>query len=307
MAEEEKKKETKKQSTGTKKKATQSSSSTAKKTTKKATNAPKAEVKKAPKEEVEKKEIKVTEVAPKPKTTRKKATTKTSNTTAKKTTTKKETGEENSRVKQLIAEQVERIEEEVKVEKPKKKQAASKKKSETVQKTVEEKKKETVKKEKKIDEKKIEQEIEKNKKLPAEEMKRIYQRIFQNVLIAIAIVAYFIFINLGFVHIENHIFMTDLKVFSIAILGVAIVVFEHAYKKDSGIITIWGIESLIVAIITLTLIYIAMMFHDKFMVITNLIGILFGLYYGIKSTIIYIKMKKEYRKKVSDIKDIIEE
>ena len=114
---------------------------------------------------------------------------------------------------------------------------------------------------------------------------------------------YFIFLNLGQMNIKTDIYQTDLKVFSITSLLISIVLFEKAYKKDSGEIAIYGIETLILAIITLTLIYINLMFSSRYVFIVNSISCIFAIYYLIKSVIIYIKKRKKCY--IDDMKEII--
>lgn len=55
--------------------------------------------------------------------------------------------------------------------------------------------------------------------------------VFKNIAIAIVMVVFLNFIILGFINIENSVFLVDLKVFAVSILAIAIGVFEYAYKK----------------------------------------------------------------------------
>ena len=83
-----------------------------------------------------------------------------------------------------------------------------------------------------------------------------------------------------------------------------IVIFEIAYKKDSGELAIYGIESLILSICTLLTIFIRMNYNNKFSYIINTIAMLFAIYYVGKSIIIYVKMRKKALKRASDIDKI---
>ena len=158
-----------------------------------------------------------------------------------------------------------------------------------------------------IDEKKlekIEEEIKKQTTIPKEKKLKINKKIFTNITIAILIVIYFIFINLGFYNIAPAKFLVDLQVFSILTIGITIIIFEIAYKKDSGELAIYGIETLFVAICTLLTIYIGMYYKTKFSYIINTISMLFAIYYVTKSIIIYVKMRKKALKRASDIDKI---
>lgn len=145
--------------------------------------------------------------------------------------------------------------------------------------------------------------LNKKNKIPKEKLEEIYGLIFKNIAIAGVIMVYFIFLNLGQMNIKTDIYQTDLKVFSITSLLISIVLFEKAYKKDSGEIAIYGIETLMLAIITLTLIYINLMFSSRYVFIVNSISCIFAIYYLIKSVIIYIKKRKKCY--IDDMKEII--
>lgn len=145
--------------------------------------------------------------------------------------------------------------------------------------------------------------LNKKNKIPKEKLEEIYGLIFKNIAIAAVIMVYFIFLNLGQMNIKTDIYQTDLKVFSITSLLISIVLFEKAYKKDSGEIAIYGIETLILAIITLTLIYINLMFSSRYVFIVNSISCIFAIYYLIKSVVIYIKKRKKCY--IDDMKEII--
>lgn len=151
---------------------------------------------------------------------------------------------------------------------------------------------------------KIEEEIKKQTTIPEEKKKKINKIIFKNIIIAIVIVLYFIFINLGFYNLESVKFLKDLQVFTITTIGITIIIFEIAYKKDSSELAIHGIESLAVSICTLMTIYIGGYHHSKFSYIINIIAMLFAIYYVAKSIVIYIKLRKKALKRVSDIDKI---
>lgn len=151
---------------------------------------------------------------------------------------------------------------------------------------------------------KIEEEIKKQTTIPEEKKLKINKRIFQNIMVAIVIVLYFTFINLGFYNLEPAKFLVDLQVFSMLTIGITIIVFEIAYKKDSGELAIYGIESLVLSICTLLTIYVGMYYNNKFSYIINTISMLFAIYYVGKSIIIYTKMKRKALKRASDIDKI---
>lgn len=311
-------------------KASSKTSTTPKTASKKTTTSKKATTTKSvkpavaemPKEELEKQPITAVKEE-KAKTTTKKAATKTAGKTAtkttKKTTTKASTksGVKTTSAKTTAKKAVEKEEADKKAEevisKVDNKEEKTKKEA---TKKVEDKKATTKKEEskKKTDtklqarssseiEEAVEKEIKGRKKLPEVEFNKINTRIFQNICLAVVTMLYLHFVVLGFVNIENSVFVTDIKVFSIALLIVAIAIFEYAYKKDSGRHAIHGIEVLMLALTTMAFIYTNLIWADRFIYVVALVTYLFAIYYVAKSIIIYNKMKKEYF--VNEMKEII--
>ena len=301
-----------KKSTTSKTKATDSS--TAKKSTKTSSN-------KIKKEDSNKEPIanvdpqkKSTEVTLKAKTTSKSAEKKsgtksgtkktgTSSSTTKKNDTKKTTKtgsakkidkskttkkskKTDDRIKQIINEQLNNVDkfEEVKEVPAKKK-----------------------KDKKKIDEKQIEEQIETAKKMPKDEKKKIYKKVFANIILGIVVTLYFIGIGIGFLNIDGPTFITDLKVFSLSILAIAIILFEFAYGKDDDKTALYGVEMLFVAIMSLVSLYTCILHKDKFIAVANIVACIGVLYYLVKSISIYIREKLKWKKTISDVKEIVAE
>ena len=133
---------------------------------------------------------------------------------------------------------------------------------------------------------------------------KINTNIFINILIATGVLIYFYFLNLGYINIEKAIFIMDLKVLGFANLAIAIIIFEIAYKKDTGKLAIYGIEALVLAIVTIYLINPYYYMPSEFKKIPVLMPFAFLLYYVAKSIIIHIRGRKQYIKDLSDINEI---
>ena len=291
MAEELKEKDTKKKvttkkSTTTTRKKTEGTATKTKGTTRKTT---------VKKKEVDDKE-KVKKTTSKRATTKKKEETE-DKTTAKKTTTKKtgttSTTKKETRVtgkRKKIVEPEEVIEE---LEEDEIEESLIVKKNPTDI-VIDNKTMET-----------IEKEIEKQKSIPEKEQNKMNKKIFKNIIIGSIMVLYFIFINLGFYNLSESTYLVDLQVFSAITIGITIVIFERAYRKDSGEITIHGIEMLFLSILTLLTLFIYTSFYEKYTYIINSMATLFATYYAIKSTVIFVKMKKVIMKENSDVRKII--
>ena len=78
------------------------------------------------------------------------------------------------------------------------------------------------------------------------------------------------------------------------ILFLAIVLLEKAYKKDSGTLAIYGIEAIVISVITLALIYVNLMLSANYINIVLTISYILAIYYVIKSVIVYIRGRKKY-------------
>lgn len=252
--------------------------------------------------------IKSTITEGKGKTIEKKTATKKKSTSTKKAVSKIEEETKTSKAKTATKTTAKK---ETMPKKTTKTAKTAKKKMEEPEVVLKEEKKEkelVVKKDISIDDEKLEKiqkEINKQTKLSKDEKKKINKKIFQNIVMAIGIVVYFIFINLGFNNIEESTYLTDLKVFGAVAIGITIILFEKAYKKDSGELTIYGIEMLIIAICTLLTNYIYKFHYSKYMYIITSIAMLFAVYYVGKSIVIYVKMKNKALKKASDIHKIV--
>ena len=135
---------------------------------------------------------------------------------------------------------------------------------------------------------------ERRKKLPDDERTKIIKQSIYNGLIAITISLYFLFLGLGFKNIEKGIFITDLKVFSVSILIIAIFLFEKSYKMENKKIALYGIEVLSIAICTIALLYVCIISQNIFLLITICMAVVSIVYYIIKILLNYILTKRKY-------------
>lgn len=147
--------------------------------------------------------------------------------------------------------------------------------------------------------------IKEKKKMSKDYEAKVNKRIFSNVLLAILVLAYLVLLILGFKNIEENILIVDLKVFSVGILCVAVVLFEKSYKKEDGKLCLYGVEMLLLAIMTLGGIYVLKIVPHLFVMMVSALAVLVAFYYIIKSIGIYGRSKKKYVKDQNDIKDII--
>lgn len=150
----------------------------------------------------------------------------------------------------------------------------------------------------------VKKDLKSKNKLPKTEERKLSSVVFENLCVAIAVMIYLFFIILGFINIKEEVYVVDLKVFSFIILVIAILLFERAYKKDSGKLCAFGIETLFLAIATMGLLYINIELQNIFLPIAASISMIFAIYYVAKSIYLYSKLKKKYF--VDNMRDIIQ-
>ena len=153
--------------------------------------------------------------------------------------------------------------------------------------------------------KKIEEEIKNKTTIPNILKEKIKKNIFTNIIIAIAIIIYFTFLIMGSEGTVKTVRSVDFNIFSILLLGVSIYLFESAYKKDNGSLAIYGIETLIVSIITLFFPYIIFELGEFYKRYYMIVSVCILIYYIIKSIWIANNVKRIYLKQISDIKEIV--
>lgn len=138
-----------------------------------------------------------------------------------------------------------------------------------------------------------------------ESNKIIRKKIFENIIIAIAMMLYFIIINFSYLRMEESTLLQGIKIASMIVLFFSIIIFEVAYHKDSGKIAINGIEVLVLAIQTLTIWTVINRFKIEFDTYILFSTYAFAIYYVLKSIIIYTIEKKKYLDSLSDIHEIV--
>ena len=152
---------------------------------------------------------------------------------------------------------------------------------------------------------KIESEITQKTKLPDDIKEQARKNIFTNIIIAIIAISYFIFLILGSAGSTKNVRIVDFNIFSIIILGLAICLFEIAYRKDNGTIAMYGVEALTIALTTLFLPYVIFEVSEAHKKYYLMVSSYIGIYYIIKCIYISVKTKKKYLEETSDIKEIV--
>ena len=148
--------------------------------------------------------------------------------------------------------------------------------------------------------------IEERKLLPIEIKKFISDNVFFNCVMLIVITAITLIINVSFNKLQLKDFEKYIDIIQIFCAIISVVILEVAYRKDSGIIAIYGIEFLMFSIAVLFVPYMYIS-KEKIYFLKIIITIL-AVYYVVKSLWIYLHKKHTYLKEnLSDVKEIVKE
>ena len=135
--------------------------------------------------------------------------------------------------------------------------------------------------------------------------KKVNEKVFENLIIAVVVILYFIIINFSYYRIAENWVVLETKIISLVLLLFSITIFEISYKKDSGKIAINGIEVLILASHALSIMQVVQITKINFPVYILMSSGAFAIYYILKAIILYTIDKRNYLKNLSDIKEIV--
>ena len=156
-----------------------------------------------------------------------------------------------------------------------------------------------------MEEKEIIKQMEEKRKLPDEIKNKMMNEISNCVISSILVYVYFIFLKLGMKNIHKDIYITDLRVFGVSFAILSVIFFENSYNHKSVKKLCAGIEILILAIITMILQYFVLYLTPKYSIIVPIFAIIYNVYFVLKALVMVQKTKKDYKKDLSDIKEIV--
>ena len=114
-------------------------------------------------------------------------------------------------------------------------------------------------------------------------------KIFKNILYAIFILMYFVSTYIAYIKLSEEIFSRVLQGTTMILLAIAIIIFEIAYKKDSGIASIYGIEFMVLAVHILLIERITQAFNFNTAEFITTTSYIWPIYYCFKAIIIYTR------------------
>ena len=133
------------------------------------------------------------------------------------------------------------------------------------------------------------------------------QNIVINLTYAIVTVIYFVFIStqyskFGGVNLSNYIHIS-----SLFFLAISIAIMEISFRKSDELTFINGIEFLAMAVFILLTQHMAKLFNYSIQVYTLAGANFIGIYYILKSAILYTKEQQNKLNNLSDIKEIVKD
>lgn len=146
------------------------------------------------------------------------------------------------------------------------------------------------------------EEINEENQLSENSKKEILTKIFDNLIIAIDVVAIFTILIVSAMFLNKQNLINVYNMSSAIMIIFTIFVFELAYKKDSGSLAICGIEMLAISIAILFMPYSLIKLDAIWL---KLINIYAGIYYIVKVIIMYNRYKSKTLLENSDIKQIV--
>ena len=133
------------------------------------------------------------------------------------------------------------------------------------------------------------------------------QNIVINLTYAIVTVIYFVFISTQYskfsgINLNNYIHIS-----SLFFLGISIVIMEISFRKSDELIFTNGIEFLAMAVFILLTQHMTKLFNYSIQVYTLAGANFIGIYYILKSAILYTKEQQDKLNSLSDIKEIVKD
>ena len=131
--------------------------------------------------------------------------------------------------------------------------------------------------------------------------------IFLSIIFSILISIYFITLNFINIIAPAETYELFIKISYTGFIATAIIIFEIAYKKDSGIASIYGIELMVLAVHILLIERITQAFNFNTAEFITTTSYIWSIYYCFKAIIIYTRENVKQLKEVSDIAEIVKE
>ena len=149
----------------------------------------------------------------------------------------------------------------------------------------------------------IETEFEAKQRLPKKMRTEILTEILNNLLMVVIILILLSIICFMDENLIKETYSNELKAISTFLVGISIVFFEIAYRKEKYNTFFWGVEFAVLGMIIIFVPYLSK-YVQRFIIG---IAVGFGIYYLKKFLFIVLKKQKEFSDTKSDIKQLIKD
>ena len=148
--------------------------------------------------------------------------------------------------------------------------------------------------------------IRERKLLPFEVKIKIINNVFYNCILFIVMMLLTLVINVAFNRFSIRYFESYVNAFQILCAISSVTILEIAYRKNNGILGLYGVEFLVYSI---ALLFVPYMYLSKGnLEFLRTVILVFVAYYFIKSLITLIYLRNKYLKdNISDVKEIVKE
>ena len=145
------------------------------------------------------------------------------------------------------------------------------------------------------------------KKMPKNKMQEIKKRISRNLIVGVLVIIYFMVLQLAHSKMKEERLIGDIQVFSGTFLVIGIVFLEQAFRHDEGYRAINGIEAIILSAHTLSINHVLTVLNIEFMTYMIISSVVAGIYYLLKSLMVFTLGKKQYIESFNDIAEIVKD
>ncbi len=145
------------------------------------------------------------------------------------------------------------------------------------------------------------------KKMPKSKMQEIKKRISRNLIVGVLVIIYFMVLQLAHSKMKEERLIGDIQVFSGTFLVIGIVFLEQAFRHDEGYRAINGIEAIILSAHTLSINHVLTVLNIEFMTYMIISSVVAGIYYLLKSLMVFTLGKKQYIESFNDIAEIVKD
>ncbi len=137
--------------------------------------------------------------------------------------------------------------------------------------------------------------------------KILTNKLFVNLVCGLITMGYFILFSKQYSKLDAYELEDYLHLSSLVFLIISIVFMEISYRNGKGLIFINGIEFLIIAIFVLLTQHMIYVLGSNIEIYSLTGANIIGVYYILKSAILYTKMQQDKLNSLSDIKEIVKD